>query len=87
MTVGCPWTVVGTKHKNRIVIYATVFQGLVDLPNRPVEFHHDVAVKAFAWFPFEVVTKKRRHMRLRVGDIEKERLALLAVNEINHFFG
>ena len=83
VAVGEPGTVVGRENHQRVLVETELPQRLQDLPDRPIEFHDDVAVQALLGFPLETIGDVQRHMRHRMGEIQEKRPILVLLDELH----
>ena len=83
IAVAQPWTIVRREDDHRVLLEVMLPQCVQDLADRPVEFHNDVAEQASFALAAKLVGHVERNMDHRVRHIKKERLVLVAINEVD----
>src|SRR5689334_15717912 len=78
---GQPWTVVAAEDDERPAIEPVRVQRVEDAAGARIELLDDVTVDPGGTVPFEIRRSRKRDMRKRVGEVEKERLRAMFVDE------
>jgi len=87
VAVDSPRAVVGAEDDDGVFGEVVLVEGLHDLADGPVEFHHDIAVETGARFAFEFFADVERHVGHGVGDVEEEGLVLFPFNKADGALG
>lgn len=87
IAVGDPRAVIRGKQDEGVGGDLGGVEGLEDFADRPIEFHHNIAIQAGTRFILELVAAEERHVRHRMGQVKEERPVAVAMNEIDGAFG